>query len=211
MRKGRFITFEGGEGAGKTTQIRKLQTWLKSKKIEVVLTREPGGSEGGEEIRNLFVHGKATRWEPMSEALLLYAARYDHVERLIKPALNRGAWVLCDRFFDSTFAYQGYGHKLPLEILKTLNQIVLKNFEPDITFLFDIDVKKALNRAIERENEKEIKEDRFESLNISFHEKLREGYLELAKENNKRIKVINADDNIENIFMHLQKICESVI
>ncbi len=211
MHKGRLISFEGGEGTGKTTQIEKLKNWLETKNIEVLLTREPGGSEGGEEIRQLFVQGKAKRWMPMSEILLLYAARYDHVERLIKPALNHGSWVLCDRFYDSTFAYQGYGHKISLDMLKNLHQIVLEDFKPDVTFLLDIDVKKGLKRAIQRESEKNIKEDRFESLDLSFHEKLRQGYLTIAKEDNKRIKVINADDNIENIFVDIQKICKTLM
>ncbi len=209
MNRGRFITFEGGEGSGKTTQIQKLCQWLKEKHIEVVLTREPGGSEGGEEIRNLFVQGQSNRWQPMSEVLLLYAARYDHVERLIKPALKRGAWVLCDRFFDSTFAYQGYGHKLSLEVLKNIHHIVLGEFKPDATFLLDIDVKQGLKRAMQREEGKNIKEDRFENLDISFHEKLRQGYLEIANENQERIKIVEAQNTMETIFERIQKQCEA--
>lgn len=211
MEKGCFITFEGGEGSGKTTQIEKLSTWLKTQNKEVVLTREPGGSEGGEEIRNLFVQGCANRWEPMSEVLLLYAARYDHVEKLIKPALNRGAWVLCDRFFDSTFAYQGYGHNMSLDILEKLNDIALDDFKPDLTFLLDIDVKQGLKRAIKREGDKEAKEDRFESLDISFHEKLRQGYLNIAKKNHNRIQIIDANNSVEDIFACIKQISQKLL
>ncbi len=210
MKKGYFITFEGGEGSGKTTQIDKLCEWLKQKGHEVVLTREPGGSEGAEEIRKLFVQGEVNRWEPMSEILLLYAARYDHMEKLIKPALNRGAWVLCDRFFDSTFAYQGYGHKISIDILRKLNNIALNGFKPDLTFLLDIDVKEGLKRALRRESDKIVKEDRFENLDISFHEKLRQGYLAIARENNERIKVINANSSSDDIFAHILLVCQSL-
>src|SRR5512147_653413 len=122
MARARFITFEGGEGSGKTSHSRRLADWLKGRGFEVVLTREPGGTPGAEEIRKLLVEGEAARWEPMTEALLHFAARRDHVAKVIKPALARGAWVVCDRFADSTMAYQGYGHGLGPETIALLRK-----------------------------------------------------------------------------------------
>lgn len=210
MQHGRFISFEGGEGSGKSTQIQKLSKWLEQKNIRNIVTREPGGSEGGEKIRELLVSGGTERWEPMSEILLFYAARYDHVERLIKPALKQGIWVLCDRFFDSTIAYQGYGHNISLSKLSELNTLVLDDFKPDITFLLDIPADVGLTRANIRENKKNIKEDRFENFDIQFHERLRNGYLDLAKKQS-RFKIIDANRNIDIIFNDIINICYSYL
>lgn len=210
MKNGCFVSFEGGEGSGKSTQIQKLSQWLHQKNINNIVTREPGGSEGGEKIRELLVSGGTNRWEPMSEILLFYAARYDHVERLIKPALAKGIWVLCDRFFDSTIAYQGYGHNISLSKLTQLNQLVLGDFQPNITFLLDIPAQIGLKRANIRENEKNLKEDRFENFDISFHERLRKGYLDLAK-NQKRFKIVDADRAIDVISKDIIGICDQYI
>ncbi|MFV0431303.1 MAG: dTMP kinase [Alphaproteobacteria bacterium] len=209
MKQGYFISFEGGEGSGKSTQIQMLASWLNEQGIETVVTREPGGSEGGEKIRELLVSGATESWQPMSEILLFYAARFDHVERLIKPAMAEGKWVLCDRFFDSTIAYQGYGHDMPLQKLYQLNEIILDGFEPNITFLLDIPAKVGLKRANIREASKNVKEDRFENLDIAFHERLREGYLAMAQ-NTKRFKVIDAHQNIDTIFKDIVNICEKL-
>src|SRR5262245_20111935 len=150
MGRARFITFEGGEGSGKTHHSRRLEEWLKSQGHDVVLTREPGGTPGAEEIRKLLVQGEAARWQPMTEALLHFAARRDHVNKVIQPALARGAWVVSDRFADSTMAYQGYGHRLgrePIDLLKTL---VLGDFSAGLTLLFDVPVALGLARAGKR-------------------------------------------------------------
>ncbi|RME64180.1 MAG: dTMP kinase, partial [Alphaproteobacteria bacterium] len=150
--RGRLITLEGGEGAGKSTQIRYLQDFLSTKYgLEIVVTREPGGTPGAEAIRELLVHGDARRWDGVAELLLHYAARRDHVERLIKPALARGAWVLSDRFADSSMAYQGIVQGVGLDRVFELHQLVLGNFWPDLTFVLDLPVSVGLQRASARD------------------------------------------------------------
>lgn len=188
-----FITFEGGEGSGKSTQIKLLADWLKHQNIDVILTREPGGTQSAEALRSILLTGDPDRWDGMSELLLLYAGRHDHVEKLIKPALAKGTWVLCDRFADSTMAYQGYGHGLGVETVSAIHKIALGDFKPDLTLLFDIPVDLGLQRAVERRGD----EMRYEEMDISFHDKLRAGYMEIAKSNPKRCEIINADQTIE--------------
>jgi len=180
-----FITFEGGEGAGKTTQINRLAQSLTNEGYKVITTREPGGTPEAEKIRDLLVQRDSGKWSPISEALMLFAARSLHVQRVIKPALDDGHIVICDRFTDSTRAYQGYGHNLDLKIIEDLKQTVLGGLEPDMTFILDIDPKTGLGRSERRLASEALdikqKEDRFESLDISFHEKLRQGFLESQK------------------------------
>ena len=170
---GRFVTLEGGEGAGKTTQIRRLAEALRADGQDVLVTREPGGSPGAEEIRGLIVSGEPGRWDPVTEALLLYAARRDHLERTIRPALAAGRWVLCDRFADSTMAYQGYGHGLG-------RQAVL-----------DLPVEIGLRRAAERGGAGRA-EDRFERMGCAFHQRLREGFLDIARHEPGRCRIVDA-------------------
>lgn len=200
---GLFITFEGGEGAGKTTQINRLAQSLTSDGYKVVTTREPGGTPEAEKIRNLLVQRDGGNWSPLSEALLLFAARHLHIERVIKPNLDDGKIVICDRFTDSTRAYQGYGHGLDLDIIETLKETVLGGLEPDVTFILDIESKAGLERSERRLATEALdikqKEDRFESLDISFHEKLRQGFLSIAKDNPERCKVFDASKNLDAI------------
>jgi dTMP kinase len=144
---GRFITFEGGEGAGKSTHVRLLAEALRAAGLSVVETREPGGSPGAEEIRELLVHGAVARWDPMSEALLHFAARRDHVTRVIAPALAAGDWVLSDRFADSTMAYQGYGHRLGREVIEQLYALAVGDLAPELTVILDLPVEDGLARA----------------------------------------------------------------
>lgn len=184
---GRFITLEGGEGAGKSTQIKHLATALEAAGRPVVTTREPGGSPGAEEIRGLVVSGAPDRWDPVSEALLIFAARRDHVERLIKPALARGDWVLCDRFTDSTAAYQGEAHGLGRDWVRRLAQAVLGDFAPDLTLILDLSVEDGLKRAGARGGD-----DRFERMADGFHQRLRTGFLAIAAEEPERCAVIDA-------------------
>ncbi|MCE2716012.1 MAG: dTMP kinase [Pseudomonadota bacterium] len=187
-----FITFEGGEGTGKSTQALILADILKKYNIDVVLTREPGGSPGAEIIRNLLVTGSVDRWSNMSEVLLMYAARSDHWQNTIKPALDNGSWVLCDRFADSTIAYQGYGRGVNQDFLKLLYNYVIGDIEPDLTFVFDLDVEEGIKRATARMEGNVVVEGRFEAMDLSFHKRIRSGFLEIAK-NNKRCVLINAD------------------
>tara|TARA_R110002126_G_scaffold13118_2_gene56395 strand:+ start:87159 stop:87827 length:669 start_codon:yes stop_codon:yes gene_type:complete len=197
MSKGLFISFEGGEGGGKTTQIQALKTKLESEGHSVVLTREPGGTPEAEKIRDLLVKREGGNWDGMSELLLFYAARRHHVETLIKPALAEGKVVVCDRFSDSSQAYQCYGHGVALDAFVQLDMLVLGGFKPHITFLLDVPVDVGLKRS-KRVNDDtktlsdaEI-EDRFERLDCSFHEKLRQGFLDIAKNNPERFCVIDA-------------------
>lgn len=189
-----FITFEGGEGTGKSTQALILAETLKKNNIDVVLTREPGGSPGAEVIRNLLVTGSVDRWSSMSEVLLMYAARADHWQNTIKPALDHGNWVLCDRFADSTVAYQGYGRGVNCEFLKLLYKHVIGDAEPDITFIFDLDVEEGIKRAIARMEADTVVEGRFEAMDVEFHKRIRAGFLEIAK-TNARCCVLDASEH----------------
>ena len=144
---GLFISFEGGEGSGKTTQIRRLEEWFRHQGRDVVVTREPGGSPGAEEIRNLLLTGDPGRWDAVTEAFLMFASRRDHVERTIRPALADGKVVLCDRFADSSVAYQGYGHGLGAEYIRNLWALAIGDFKPDLTLIFDLPIEVGLGRA----------------------------------------------------------------
>lgn len=196
VRRGRFITFEGGEGAGKSTQARRLADTLKRRGLEVVLTREPGGSPGAEALRALLVSGDVDRWSPLSEALLMNAARSDHLERLIRPALERGAVVICDRFADSTRAYQGAGGGVPPEALEALEKLVVGADRPDLTLVFDLPVEVGLERARARADG----EARFESKGLTFHERLRTGYRAIAAAEPRRCVLIDASRPLEAVW-----------
>jgi dTMP kinase len=193
--RGQFITFEGGEGAGKSTQLKRLVARLQAEGREVVATREPGGSPGAESIRDLVLNGAADRWSPVTETLLMYAARRDHVERVIRPALARGAWVVCDRFADSTRAYQGAAGGTDPGLIAALETYILEDTRPDLTLIFDFPPETGLKRAIARPGA----EMRFESKGMAFHERLREGYLAVARAEPDRCVVIEADDSIEAV------------
>lgn len=196
MVRGRFVTLEGGEGAGKSTQIRLLHDALRAAGINgVVTTREPGGSPGAEMIRTLLVNGDVGRWLPVSEAMLLSAARHDHVARTIRPALEAGQWVLCDRFADSTMAYQGYGHGLDPTILTQLRDIAVGITRPDLTFILDVDPAIGLRRAASRHGG----EDRYERMQVEFHARLRAGYLAIAEAEPHRCVVIDASADVAAI------------
>ncbi len=185
---GRFITLEGGEGGGKSTQARRLADWLGAQGRDVVLTREPGGAPGAEEIRRLLVDGDVRRWDPLGEALLHFAARRDHLLHTILPGLESGAWVVCDRFADSTSAYQGYGHGVDLAALAQLYRICVGELKPDLTLILDLPVEVGLARAAARG----AGEDRYERMDRDFHERLREGFLEIARREPDRCVIIDA-------------------
>jgi dTMP kinase len=192
---GRFITLEGGEGAGKSTQISRLRDWLETRGHKVVATREPGGAVGAEMVRKLLVEGPADRWDGVTEALLHFAARRDHLRATVWPALKDGAWVLSDRFADSTRAYQGYGHGLDLAVLDRLYEIAVGNFRPDLTVILDLPVEAGLARAAARRGA----ETRYESLPRAFHDRVRAGFLEIAERDPGRCAVIDAGGDIESI------------
>ena len=196
MTRGRFITFEGGEGAGKSTQVRRLAQRLAGAAPEVVLTREPGGSPGAEAIRHLLVTGDVDRWSACTETLLFYAARRDHIERMILPALDRGAWVVCDRFADSTRAYQDSAGGANPTLIEALETHVLEGLKPDLTLLLDLPVAVGLARAAARRQG----ETRFEDKGRAFHERLRAAFLHIASAEPGRCVVIDAaapEDDVE--------------
>lgn len=203
MAKGFFITLEGGEGSGKTTQIKRLADTLKAAGRETVITREPGGTPEAEKIRDLLVRRDGGDWTPLTECLLLFAARVMHVEKLIKPALAAGKVVISDRFADSTRAYQSYGHGLPLQTVESLNALSLGTFQPDLTFILDMDVEEGLARSGKRLAAARSAEDKFESLDMDFHRRLRNGYLEIAKMNPARCVVIDAGRGMDDVARDL--------
>ena len=193
--RGRFITIEGGEGAGKSTQLALLAAALGGVGIAVQRTREPGGSEGAEAIRRLLLEGADERWDAIAETLLFYAARREHVTRLIQPALDRGVWVVCDRFADSTIAYQGHGRGLPLAELQALHRFALGDFAPDLTLILDLPVAEGLARAAKRSGSA----DRFERIDPAFHERLRQGFQQIAATNPQRCVVIDASGDVDSV------------
>jgi dTMP kinase len=193
--KGKFITFEGGEGTGKSTQVALLATALEVAGVDVVSTREPGGTPGAEEIRNLLVNGKTNRWTPVSEALLNYAARAENLDKTVYPALKRGQWVISDRFADSTMAYQGFGHGVAREAINKLRTAVLADFKPDLTIIFDLNLEVGLERACIRGQD----ENRFERMGHDFHERLRQGFLQIGLQEPERCVVIDASASIEQV------------
>jgi dTMP kinase len=197
--QGRFVTFEGGEGAGKSTQARLLATALRKTGIRVTVTREPGGSPGAEEIRGLLVTGEPSRWEPISEALLLYAARRDHWVRLIAPALERGHWVISDRFADSTLVYQGIGRGVERSWLDKLHRLVLGDVAPDLTLLLDLPAEVGLARTRIRDQASATNETRFEHMNLDFHQSLRQGFAELAASDPLRIVTLDASGVVDEV------------
>ncbi len=191
--RGKFITFEGGEGAGKTTQAERLAKSLNNAGIETLLTREPGGTFGAEAIRDLVLEGTSDRWSGLTELLLMYAARLDHVEKLIEPALERGVWVLSDRFADSSMAYQGYARGLGKERVLAVHKAVLDNFQPDMTILFDIDPIMTMKRVETRGEDL----SRFDSESIDFHKTIQQAFLDIASDNPERFVTVNADAQMD--------------
>lgn len=193
---GIFITFEGGEGAGKTTQSKRLKSYLEqTHSANVALTREPGGTPEAEKIRDLLVQRDGGSWTPMAECAMFFAARQMHIDQLIAPSLMDGKIVICDRFTDSTRAYQGYGHGFDLNVIEELKSIIIGPFEPDITFIFDLPVEEGLKRSMAQKNAAsgaESSEDKFEKMDIGFHQRMRDGFREIAFENPDRCHVIDA-------------------
>lgn len=202
---GKFITFEGGEGGGKSTQVARLISALNAAGISTISTREPGGAPASEEIRDLLVSGAVDRWTPMAEVLLNYAAREIHVAKMIMPALQRGTWVISDRFSDSTMAYQGFGGGVDVERIAEIHSAVLGDFQPDLTLILDLPVEQGLSRAGKRLADNASKEDRFERMGRDFHKRLRDGFLAIAQQNPTRCRVINAEADADTVFKSVSK------
>ena len=198
--RGKFISFEGGEGGGKSTQAARLAGFLRSKGLDVIETREPGGTQQGEDLRDLLVQGDPDRWLPLSELLMMTAARVEHVHRLIDPALAAGKWVICDRFMDSTLAYQGIAGGLGLTMVCQLQEQAVGKAVPDVTFLLDVRAEAGLKRAATRGGAA-----RFEKKGASFHQTLRDGFLAIANENPERIVVVDAEDSFEAVWGQIEQ------
>ncbi len=197
---GRFITIEGGEGTGKSTQAGLLAKALRQRGIDVVATREPGGSPGAEKIRELLLD-ETIAWDPPTEALLQFAARADHYVTLIAPALRRGDWVVSDRFADSTRAYQGSGMGVAAAAIETLYKLALGDFRPDLTLILDLPVERAMKRLEGREG----RLDRYERMDAAFHREVRDGFLGISEEEPERVVVIDADAPVEIVSSRVEK------
>jgi dTMP kinase len=193
-----FVVLEGGEGSGKSTQIKLLVEWLNNQGHDTIGVRDPGGPKGAEEIRQLVVTGAVDRWDKITEVLLYSAARRELLARQIQPALAGGQWVVSDRFVDSTYAYQGYGHGVSLDTLRQLSDVVVSDTTPDLVLVLDIDPKIGLQRALHGKN-RATHEIRFESMTLDFHQRLRHGYMELAAADPVKHVVINANQSIEDL------------
>ena len=207
MKQNFFITFEGGEGTGKSTQARLLADFLEKKGISCLLTREPGGSAGAEEIRNLVVKGEVGRWDVMTETLLMFAARRDHLVNVVWPALKEGKTVICDRFADSTMAYQGFGYAekgVGPQTVEQLYQIVVGSFKPDLTLVLDLPVELGVERALKRD----VDTNRYEKMGLDFHRNLRRAFLEIEKKDPQRCVVINAADTAEKIHAQIAAVVQ---
>lgn len=206
---GRFITVEGGEGTGKSTQVKLLEEYLSSKGIDVVITREPGGTEIGTELRRLLCTGDKDKFDPIAEVLLYYADRRIHLQQKVWPALEKGSWVISDRFADSTMAYQYYGYnkRVPKKILEDLYNITVGDFYPDLTLILDIDPQIGLSRSMVKNSHYEEQEIRFESRKLDFHNNLRNGFLEIAKTANRYV-VLNAEQSVHDLHSDIVKVVD---
>lgn len=198
---GKFITFEGGEGCGKSTQLKLLSDWLHSHYINNLTSKEPGGTDVGLELRRMLVCGDKDKFDAVAEALLYYADRRVHLTTKVWPALKKGTWVLSDRFADSTVAYQYYGYqkRVPYQTLSELYEIAVGRFKPDLTIILDLDPKIGLERSFKKAVNMEVKETRHESRGLEFHKNLREGFLEIARQEPERCVVLNADKSVEEL------------
>jgi len=207
-----FITFEGVEGSGKTTQIRRLKTYLARKGIPCMVTREPGGTCIGDQVRRILLNPDHKGLDPLAELFLYEAARAQHIKEFIKPLLKKKGVILCDRFADASVAYQGEGRRLGVKLVERLNQLATDGLKPDVTFLLDCPTGVGLKRAIRR-NEvlKQEKEGRFEKEKIQFHNRVRKGYLSLARKEPRRVKVIDTRKGEDMVFEEIQKIIDKII
>lgn len=195
MKRGRLITLEGGEGTGKSTQARRLASWISGKyEVEVEVTREPGGAPGAEAIRELLIAGATDRWDPGTEALLHVAARREHVLRTIRPALAAGRWVISDRFFDSTRAYQGLAQGAGLDFVDGIGRLAIGALRPDLTFILDLPIGMGLARA-----ESRGATNRYERMGEAFHERLRRAFLTIASQEADRIRVVDASGSEDDV------------
>lgn len=203
---GRFITFEGGEGAGKSTQIQYLAETLRAQGFEVVMTREPGGSPGAEAVRHVLLSGAAEEFGVRMEAILFAAARSDHVEELIRPAIEAGKIVLCDRFMDSSRVYQGVSGDLEPEFVKALERVAINGMVPDLTIILDLPAEVGLARAVKRNGSKGSGPDRYEKESLAVHQKRRDAFLDIARREPERCKIVDGNQPADAIAQDIEKL-----
>jgi dTMP kinase len=208
MKPGLFVSFEGIEGCGKTTQIAALSRLLTERALPHTITREPGGTAVGDGIRKIVLNSATIHLTTPAELLLFYASRSQNIQEKIRPALERGETVICDRYFDASMAYQGYGRGVPLDFIEQLTKLVCANYRPDLTVLLDIDAKTGLGRARARNNLQVEDEGRFEAEDLEFYGRVRDGYLELARKDPERIRVIRADRTIDEVGEEIRRVLD---
>ena len=209
--KGYLITFEGGEGCGKSTQSDALYEKLTAMSYDCVKTREPGGTESAEQIREVLIKGAEDKINSLSEVLLHYAARCEHYEKLIKPSLDQNKIVICDRFFDSTLAYQGYGLGESKEKIQKIREVTIGDFKPDLTLILDVSLEKSMQRVNKRLSEEFllVGEDRYEKMDKDFHIRVREGFHEIAESEPERCVIIDTDRSVDKIQQEIIKVLQS--
>jgi len=211
MPHGILITFEGIDGSGKSTQVSKLVEYLRGRAVPAVMTREPGGTKVGEHIRALLLHPGNGKMASLTELVLMYAAREQHLDEVVRPALARGRVIVSDRYNDASFAYQGYGRMLGARTVRAIDRIICGRTQPDLTLLLDLDPRMALERARRRNSHRRSKDTRFENHGLKFQQRVRAGYLAMARQQPRRIKVISADRPAAEIQADVRKLVDALL
>jgi dTMP kinase len=211
MSQGLFITLEGIDGTGKSTQLQLLAQHLKERGLAVRVTREPGGTKAGERIRNILLASTTTRLAPLAELALMYAARAQHLQDVIRPALAKGEIVVSDRYNDASLAYQGYGRELGVETVRAFDRIICARTQPDLTIVLDLAPRLALARAQGRHSRRKSKQERFELQGINFHKRVRDGYLAIARKEPRRVKVVQADRPVAEVQAEIRRLVDAFL
>ena len=211
MRRGLFITLEGIDGTGKSTQLRLLVQHLKKRGFAVRVTREPGGTKVGERIRKILLDSTTTRLAPLAELALMYAARAQHLQEVIRPALAKGEIVVSDRYNDASLAYQGYGRKLGAETVRAFDRIVCAGTQPDLTLVLDLPPRLSLGRARARQSQQNSKQERFERQGMDFHRRVRRGYLQIASQEPHRVKLVRADGPVAEVQAEIRRLVDAFL
>lgn len=211
MNQGSFITLEGIDGTGKSTQLRLLVQYLKKRGLAVRVTREPGGTKVGERIRRILLASTTTHLAPLAELALIYAARAQHLQEVIRPALAKGEIVVSDRYNDASLAYQGYGRELGVQAVRAFDRIICDRTQPDLTIVLDLAPHLSLERAQGRETRRESKQGRFESQGLRFHKRVRKGYLAIARKEPRRIKVVQADRPVAEVHAEIRNLVDAFL
>ena len=211
MKSGLFITFEGLDGTGKSTQLRLAVQYLRQRGHRVRVTREPGGTRTGERVRDILLAAKTGKLAPLAELALMYAARAQLLEEVVRPTLARGEVVVSDRYNTASFAYQGYGRELGMETVRAFDRVICGNTQPDLTIILDLDPARALARAQGRDTRRRSRHDRFEQQSLAFHKRVRAGYLALARHAPERIKLVRADQSIPDLQIQIRRLIDDLL